>query len=341
VGDSLFATPAIRFLRQQRPETRLTMVVKWDVRNLFETNPHLDRLVHYRNNAFWRGMAKWRILRGAPYRAVFFFHVGDEVNDLIRGVKHERLYCVQALNNLPAHAKRCKIYPAENRQWEDFAAMVAQEVGGSATDFEFELPLAAASREQAQAYYDRLAPVSGPRVGLQLGGSHLGKCWPPERYAALAEHILKGYGGRIFVNTVAREQGLLERFMEKVEPELRERCHPLPRTSLNGMAALLQGLDLFISNDTGPLHVALAQNRPVIALKAHDDQTYAYTLPRETPLRRCLFVRTNVQTSGPEYKKSHRAMECITLEAVWTVTEEVLAQIGFRKIGPSAEVRAK
>jgi ADP-heptose:LPS heptosyltransferase len=329
LGDSLFATPAIRFLRQRCPSAQIDVVVKWDIRNVFATNPHLDRLVHYRNNALWKWLARWQTRRRAPYRAAFFFHVGDEVTELIRGVPHERLYCVQALRHLPAHARCCAIDAAHHRQWEDFAAMVAREVGGNADDFEFELPLAPESRRAATAYFADLPDTSGPRVGIQLGGSHLGKCWPPDRYAALATRIVSRYGGRVFVNAIPREQMLVDGFIARLAKETERRCHQLPQTTINGLAGLLRELDLFISNDTGPLHVALSQDRPVIALKAHDDFTYPYTLPRETPLRRSLFVRSDVPTSGQEYQKSHRAMECITLDAVWSEVQSVLQKLNF------------
>ena len=332
LGDSLFATPAIRFLRRRCPSARITVVVKWDLRNLFATNPHIDQLVEYRNNALWRRLARWRISRDAPYRAVFLFHVGDETVELIRGVAHERLYCVQALKNTPAHARRCKVDIVNHRQWEDFAAMVAQEMGGHNGDFEFVLPLAPQSRKEAAVFYAQFPAVRGPHTGLQLGGSHLGKCWPPDRYAAIAARMLHRYGGRIFINVIPREKALLEQFMAQVPAEARPRCHPLPQTSINGLAALLHELDLFISNDTGPLHVALSQGRPVIALKAHDDTTYPYTLPRETALRRCLFVRSEVSTHGKEYQKSHRAMECITVEAVWAEVEGLMGKLNFAPV---------
>ena len=67
----------------------------------------------------------------------------------------------------------------------------------------------------------------------------------------------------------------------------------------------------------------------MVALKAHDDHTYPYTLPRPTPLRRSLFVRTDVQTSGKVYQQSHRAMECISVESVQAEAEAILKQLGF------------
>ncbi len=326
LGDSLFCTPAMRFLRQQRPAALITVVVKEKLQNLFATNPRLSGLITYRNHVFSKLWAAWRVRRAGPYRAIFFFHVGGEVVRLIQGARYERLHCVQALAGLPPAAKLFPIDIVNRRQWEDFADMVALECGGRNENHEFELPVASESAAAARASFEPFRPVSGPRIGLQLGGSHLGKCWPPQRYAAVADHLLRTRGGTVFFNATARETPLRDQFLAALPPGARDRCHALPQTSINGFAGLVRELDLLITNDTGPLHVALSQNTPVVALKAHDDQTYPYTLPRATPWRRSLFIRTDVPTSGKAYQQSHRAMECIPMEAVIREAEAVLAE---------------
>jgi ADP-heptose:LPS heptosyltransferase len=329
LGDSLFCTPAIRFLRRQKPASRIIVVVKEKIRNLFETNPHIGHLISYRNNAASMWLARRAIRAQAPFRAIFLFHVGSEAVALIRRIAYDRLHGVQRLAGLPPDARLFPIDIQTKRQWEDFADMVALECKARNNDYDFELPLAPASVEFAEGFYRRFTDTAGPRIGLQLGGSHLGKCWPPDRYATVAAELIRRHGGLVFVNATTKETPLWRQFRAPLPGETASRCHLFPQSNINGLAALLSKLDLFISNDTGPLHVALSQNRPVIALKAHDDQTFPYTLPRATPVRRPIFVRTDVPTSGKAYQQSHRAMECIPVSAVLTEAEVVLRQLNL------------
>jgi ADP-heptose:LPS heptosyltransferase len=210
--------------------------------------------------------------------------------------------------------------------------MVAQEVGGHNGDFEFVLPLTPVTRKEAAVFYAQFPAVRGPHTGLQLGGSPAADCWLPERYAAVATRILRRYGGRLFVNGPPRGQALLDQFMALMPDEARARCHPLPRTSINGLAALLHELDLFVSHDAGALHVALSQKRPVIALKAHDDATHFYTMPRETGVRRCLLAESNALTPKDSAQASRHAMDGITVEAVWAEVEGLLRKLNFAPI---------
>jgi ADP-heptose:LPS heptosyltransferase len=325
LGDSLFCTPAIRHLRRQDPNCEITVVVKEKLRNLFTTNPHIDRIIAYRNNflSTWRAR---RQIRSQSYRAIFFFHVGGEVVQLIRDSSYEELHCVQKLEGLPADTKVFPIDIRDRRQWEDFADMVALVCGGKNTNHEFELPTDEPSRSQAARFYHD-TPKGKWRVGIQLGGSHLGKCWPPDRFAEIVSHLAKEHDAQLFINATANEHPLWEAFLKALSPNDRKHVHRLPDTSIIGLAALLKELDLFISNDTGPLHVALSQQCPVIALKAHDEKTFAYTLPRPTPFRRSIFVKTDVPTSGDEYRLSHRAMEAIPTAVVLRETEDLLRTI--------------
>lgn len=325
LGDSLFCTPAIRHLRHLDPSGEIIVVVKDKLKNLFTTNPHINRILSYRNNFLSMWLAG-RQIRSQSYRAIFFFHVGGEVVQLIRDTKYGELHCVQKLNNLPPDAKLFPIDIRNKRQWEDFADMVSLVCGGKNTDHEFELPLNQPSRDAAARFYNN-TPKGQWRIGIQLGGSHLGKCWPPKRFADVATHLVKEHDTQLFINATANEHPLWEAFLKALSPEIRKHVHRLPDTSIIGLAALLKELDLFITNDTGPLHVALSQQCPVVALKAHDENTFAYTLPRATPFRRSVFVKSDVPTSGREYRESHRAMEAIPTAVVLRETEDLLRAI--------------
>ncbi len=325
LGDSLFCTPAIRHLRRQEPTSEITVVVKEKLKNLFATNPHINKTITYRNNflSMWRA---GRQIRSHSYRAILFFHVGGEVVELIENTNYDELHCVQKLKDLPVNAKLFPIDIRSKRQWEDFADMVSRVCGGTNIDHEFELPLTDAARAEAASFYKSIPDV-GWKVGIQLGGSHLGKCWPPRRFAELTTQLSKQHDARFFINATANEHPLWEEYLKALSPEIRKRVHRLPDTSIIGLAALLGELDLFVTNDTGPLHVALSQNTPVVALKAHDENTFAYTLPRPTPFRRSVFVKTDVPTSGQEYRESHRAMEAIPTAVVLRETEDLLRTI--------------
>ena len=280
-----------------------------------------------------------RKLKGLqPFKSIIFFHVGREAVECTRGFEFESLHCTQKLPGLPERAHIFRIDVLGRRQWEDFTEMVALECGGTPTDYNLELPLAESSIRSANVYFASFGEQT-PKTGLQLGASHLGKCWPPENFAELAAQILDQFGGRIFINAGPREEVLFRKFLAALPVHYHSRCHRFPPSSINEFAAKIARLDLLVSNDTGPLHVALSQNIPVVALKSpgeigvadNGEPFFQYTTPRETPLRRCIYIPAEVTDPKSEYRQSHRAMEVIGVEVVFAEVAGVLTRLHFTR----------
>jgi len=338
LGDSIFCTPAIRFLRGQKPDAEIIIVAKYKIRDLFKTNLHLTTLLDYQNNFFSKALLRRKLKAMQPFKSIFFFHVGREAVECTRGLEFESMHCIQSLSGLPQCARIFPIDVLGRRQWEDFTEMVASECGGTPADYEFELPLTESSARRATEYYARFGE-STPKTGFQLGASHLGKCWPPENFAKLAAEILDQFGGLIFVNAGPSEEPLYRKFIASLHERYHSLCHRLPPAPINEFAAMLAKLDLLVSNDTGPLHVALSQNVPVVALKSpgeigiadNGEPFFQYTTPRETPLRRCIYIPADVTASKEEYRQSHGAMEVIGVDIVFAEVSGVLERLSFQR----------
>lgn len=134
----------------------------------------------------------------------------------------------------------------------------------------------------------------GPVVGLVLGTALSRKDWPAERAASLADRVAAGRGATILLVGGAgrREQRAA---LEVVE---RTACAPISTLAddVRRMMWTVDGCDLLISPDTGPLHIAHALGVPVVGLYGHSNPARvgpysryrelvvdAYTDPGETP----------------------------------------------------------
>jgi heptosyltransferase II len=111
--------------------------------------------------------------------------------------------------------------------------------------------------------------VPGKRlIGINPGASYgSAKCWPPERFRALALELLKeGYVvffGDASTFTLVREicQGLPEQAINLAGI-----------TSLRELACIIKDCDLLVTNDSGPMHIAAAFDTPLIALFGSTDE---------------------------------------------------------------------
>ena len=161
----------------------------------------------------------------------------------------------------------------------------------------------------------RMLPLMLGAIGV--GSRSLTKRWPPEHFAALARQALERFGGAaIFI--VAPDEMELARRAACLVPGARD---VTGKTSLPQLAAIVHEADVVLANDTGPLHLAAALGRPVVA---------PYT---------CTKVRLNgpydaergaVETAvwcGGSYVKRCRRLECmteLTPDRLWPLVQALL-----------------
>jgi ADP-heptose:LPS heptosyltransferase len=103
----------------------------------------------------------------------------------------------------------------------------------------------------------------GPLVVVHPGARLVAKCWPPENFAAVCDMIARRFGGRVLLLTGQGEDPMVNALLASAQVKPATVGRPLPVPQL---AALLKEADLFLGNDSGPMHVAAAVGTPVVAL---------------------------------------------------------------------------
>jgi len=101
-----------------------------------------------------------------------------------------------------------------------------------------------------------------PLVGLFPGAGHPSRRWPLERFAELADFLVRNDQVRILVFVGPEERIFI--------PDIRRRFPPatviLEKLTIPQVAAAQARLAVFVSNDTGPMHIASAVGAPVVLL---------------------------------------------------------------------------
>ncbi len=137
---------------------------------------------------------------------------------------------------------------------------VAALAGAPAWPMGQELQVTADDHAQAARL---VGPMSGGAlVLLQPGATDMRRRWPAQRFAALGD-ALAGRGALVAVNGSASEAALVR----AVTGAMRHPAIDLAgRTSLSALCGLLARAALIVSNDTGPLHLALAIGTPAVGI---------------------------------------------------------------------------
>jgi lipopolysaccharide heptosyltransferase I len=183
----------------------------------------------------------------------------------------------------------------------DRALRVAQAFGAEISEPRFQLPIPAEARRWAA---EAVAGLPRPRIILNLGAQWQTKRWPPAHFAAIGRLAAEHHGAQLIAVGAPGDRPLVDALANHLAPvPILDLCG---RTSLLQLAALSLESDLFLSNDTGPLHLAAAAGARVLGI-------YTCTSPELTgPYGvHAASVRTGVWCAA-SFRKTCGRLDCMT-----------------------------
>jgi ADP-heptose:LPS heptosyltransferase len=139
------------------------------------------------------------------------------------------------------------------------AAALGVEVPQSADDFEFPISTSRAHEREAEEIVQR---VGQKFAILNPGAGFATKLWDAARFGALADALSFNFGLRTVVTYGPGERELAERVLASSRADGALAASP----SLKGFYALARRAALCVSNDSGPMHLAVAAGAPVVGL---------------------------------------------------------------------------
>jgi len=185
------------------------------------------------------------------------------------------------------------------------------------------LHLSAEERGQAGATLASLGAAS-PRVVLHVGGHHPSQRWSPERFGELIGLITGRTAAACVVLCCPGEDRLVTRVLAATPDALIAPCR-----SVRVMMSLIGGCDLFVGNNSGPLHVAGALGIPTISVMGPTDpQRFSPRGPADGVVRRGLACSPCARASCWH----HSCLRQIEPEDVLTEVESVLSRIQPREV---------
>ncbi len=262
VGDTLLSTPALRLLRASFPGAVLDLLVHYRCQDLFAHNRNYDRLFTYRNNSLARGWLAMRLGRTAYDRAIIL-HANESIKKLLSRLTYGLALNVQEWDDerlmLSSVPVGYEVHTILRRQ------TMVRSLGGLDRDVgvHLDLTLGAEDHRAAELFLEKVGVGDQKFACLHPGAADPYKCWPAERFGAVAAHLVQKYGLRVLVTGVGVETNLFTAVARAAGDDGLIWAADLP---LRVLGAVLARAEILVTNDTGPLHLALTQNTPSVSL---------------------------------------------------------------------------
>jgi ADP-heptose:LPS heptosyltransferase len=275
LGDVVLSLPALRAIRQRFPTARITVAAGKPANEVVALSGYADEIFDVDRVALRDGnklVSIWRIIkfvkqvRRAKFDFVIDLHSLSETNLLgyLSGAPH-RLYSRRPGRSLDylANFSPRPAPEGKDRHAVDRYLDVIEPLGIKDPPRIPVLKTSSAGDVAVDTLLKKEKALSGELlVGLFPGAGHISRRWPLERYAELADHLIRNERVRVIVFAGPEERALV--------PEMRAMFPAatifFDRLTIPQLVAIQARLTLMVSNDTGPAHLAAAVGAPVIVL---------------------------------------------------------------------------
>jgi ADP-heptose:LPS heptosyltransferase len=262
LGDMLCAVPALRALRQALPQAHIALVgLPWAQQFAQRFAGYIDEFIafpghpalpeqpvrHQELTAFYSTMC------ARDFTLALQLHgSGDTSNEIVTGFGARAMAGYKRGDSV--HLEHTVLFP-----WPELGAeperlvQLVERLGAGAAGEHLEFPLLDADEQElAESGVGKgLAPDS--YICVHPGARTRDKCWPPERFAEVADGLADEFGVTVVLTGSASEAGLADQVAGHMRNRTINAAAPI---SIGAMALLMSRARLLVCNDTGVSHIA-------------------------------------------------------------------------------------
>jgi heptosyltransferase-2 len=335
IGDAVMSEPAVSMVRTLFPQAEVTLLAKPIIAELFAHHPGIHRILVYDDRGRHAGLSgKWtlaRVLRRHRFDLAMLLQNAFEAALLafLAGIPRRYGYGTDGrallLTDPLTVPPRGTLMHQVDYYWNLVTPFGARGIPTA--------PRLFVSKQEEISIEARLADAGISPSDLLIGvnpGSTYGsaKRWLPERYAGTVNRLVEEHrSGDVRIGVVILGGKGEERLGQSIAEHIHTRTVVCSgHTTVRELMALTKRCRLFLTNDTGPMHIASAFNVPAVAIFGPTDwRTTAPFGPGAKLVRHAVPCAPCLLRECPI---DHRCMTGVTVEDVARAAQEHLARYG-------------
>jgi heptosyltransferase-2 len=302
LGDLVMATPVLADLRQKYPSAKITAMCQSGIAPLLSKDPNINELYSYKRPSGWirrsqhgeiieairLGEYDLGVLLTNSFSSAWWFWRGH-VKRRLGYVGNLRSLLLTDAVQLPPQIKTQHLVTTYK--------MVLEPLNIPVSNNDPQIYLTDDERQNAKdLLVDHGIPVGSATIlGINPGAAYgSAKCWLPESYLAVTQKMLLHQNLYVVYFGDPAGASLVNEICAKI-PNTRV-INLAGKTSLRELLSLISYCTIFLTNDSGPMHVASALGIPLLALFGSTDDT------RTGPYKNGKVIHKHVECS-PCYKR--------------------------------------
>ncbi|MHB8154606.1 MAG: lipopolysaccharide heptosyltransferase II [Candidatus Omnitrophota bacterium] len=269
LGDVLLSTPVAKALRQSFPQGYISMLVSPYTKDVLDGNPALDEIITFdkdaKNSQGWRATFKFiQSLRKKKFDLAIVLHPTIRMHLLIflAGIPKRLGYDRKFGFLLTDRVKHTKQYGQKHES--EYTLDLVRYLGIKAQDKTLFMPIKQESEKWVEVLFSQAQITNSDKLlVIHPAASCHSRIWPGERFAEVADKLAGQYGFKVIIVSGPKDTEKAEVVIKNMRIKA---LNLAGKTSISQLASLLKRCQLFISTDSGPMHVASALGVPVITI---------------------------------------------------------------------------
>jgi len=291
IGDLVLASKSIRAIHNGHPKAEIHLLTSTDAAPLARKYPYVDCVVPFPIREWKSGdirllgiVDEMRRLRGRGYDLVVNLYASQSVAGAIR------MGCLLMLSGARERVgidgnglggfltKKLPATLLTGRHVADMMLEVARLAGAVADDGGIEVFWGSEAEERSRQVLAFRTDGSGPVVGINPGGNRRNRRWNPGSFAAVADGLVERERAAVVLLGGPGEEAVAETIQRCMRHDV---INLAGRLDLEELACLISRLDVLVTNDSAPMHIAAAVRTPQVALFGPEDPLafHPYTRP--------------------------------------------------------------
>ena len=274
LGDVILSLPALKAIRERFPEAKISLLLGKPGADLVkfarvaDEQILVDRVRLRDGNKLTSLAAIFALIkdiRGRRFDLIIDLNSLSETNILgfLSGARW-RLYANRENRSLDWLGRFPTRPPKEDKSkhYTDryFDALIP--LGIESYDRKFRLNPPDTIAAEIDVLFDQLAIADKRRIGIFVGAGHPSRQWSLGKFAELSRRLVNNTGNAVLIFLGPEEIHMLDQIRNTFPPE----SIILDKLALLPLMAAATRLDLLVSNDTGPVHLAAVAGAPVILI---------------------------------------------------------------------------
>ncbi len=332
IGDVLLTTPAIEAVREKFPLAHIAVMVRPYAKEIVDGNPYIDEIIIYDKYGKHKSiMASYyfaKVLKKKNFDVAVIFHPTNRTHIITYLAAIPQ--CIGYDRNLPflltdkiPHTKGLgKMHEI------DYALGMLKPL--SITDVKNKklyMPIKGQSENSVNSLFaEEFIDANEKKVIFHPGASCASKIWPADRFATVADRLIRNFNVKVIIVGGENEKDItkaaaMKGYMSDKAVSFADKL------SISELASCLKKATVFISNDSGPVHIASAVGTPAVVI-------FGRALPGLSPRRWGPTGRNDVVLHkdvgcgntclAHNCKKDFACLKAITVDEVYEAAERFL-----------------